>query len=130
MDKKQDISQQMATTSVWSLIIKLSVPAILAQIVNLLYNIVDRIYIGHMEDVGTMAITGVGLCFPVISLISAFTMLVAQGGAPHAAIEMGKGDIKKAEKILGNCFVMLISFAIILAVSFLIFVSFAKVAIC
>ena len=121
MDKKQDISQQMATTSVWSLIIKLSVPAILAQIVNLLYNIVDRIYIGHMEDVGTMAITGVGLCFPVISLISAFTMLVAQGGAPHAAIEMGKGDIKKAEKILGNCFVMLISFAIILAVSFLIF---------
>ena len=121
MDKKQDISQQMATTSVWSLIIKLSVPAILAQIVNLLYNIVDRIYIGHMEDVGTAALTGVGLCNPIIVLISAFTMLVAQGGAPHAAIEMGKGDIKKAEKILGNCFVMLISFAIILAVSFLIF---------
>lgn len=121
MDKKQDISQQMATTSVWSLIIKLSVPAILAQIVNLLYNIVDRIYIGHMEDVGTAALTGVGLCNPIIVLISAFTMLVAQGGAPHAAIEMGKGDIKKAEKFLGNCFVMLISFAIILTVSFLIF---------
>lgn len=98
MDKKVDISNQMANAPVWSLIIKLSIPAILAQIVNLLYNIVDRIYIGHMEDVGTMAITGVGLCFPVISLITAFTMLVAQGGAPRAAIEMGKGDIKKAEK--------------------------------
>ena len=89
MDKKHDISQQMATAPVWSLIIKLSIPAILAQVVNLLYNIVDRIYIGHMGDVGTMAITGVGLCFPIISLISAFTMLIAQGGAPRAAIDMG-----------------------------------------
>ena len=121
MDKKQDISQQMATTSVWSLIIKLSIPAILAQVVNLLYNIVDRIYIGHMEDVGTMAITGVGLCFPVISLITAFTMLVAQGGAPRAAIEMGKGDTKKAEKILGNCFLLLILISIILTAVFLAF---------
>ena len=121
MDKKQDISQQMATTSVWSLIIKLSIPAILAQVVNLLYNIVDRIYIGHMEDVGTMAITGVGLCFPVISLITAFTMLVAQGGAPRAAIEMGKGDIKKAEKILGNCFLLLILISVILTAVFLAF---------
>lgn len=119
MDKKQDISQQMATTSVWSLIIKLSIPAILAQVVNLLYNIVDRIYIGHMEDVGTMAITGVGLCFPVISLITAFTMLVAQGGAPRAAIEMGKGDVKKAEKILGNCFVLLVVLSIVLTAIFL-----------
>lgn len=121
MDKKVDISNQMANAPVWSLIIKLSIPAILAQIVNLLYNIVDRIYIGHMEDVGTMAITGVGLCFPVISLITAFTMLVAQGGAPRAAIEMGKGDIKKAEKILGNCFLLLISLSVILTVVFLAF---------
>lgn len=108
----------MATAPVWSLIIKLSIPAILAQIVNLLYNVVDRIYIGHMEDVGTVALTGVGLCVPVITLISAFTMLVAQGGAPRAAIEMGKGDIKKAEKILGNCFVLLFFFAIVLTILF------------
>ncbi len=121
MNKKLDISQQMATAPVWSLIIKLSIPAILAQIVNLLYNIVDRIYIGHMEDVGTMAITGVGLCFPVVSLISAFTMLVAQGGAPRAAIEMGKGDIKKAERILGNCFSLLILLSVILTAVFLTF---------
>ena len=121
MDNKQDISKQMATAPVWSLIIKLSIPAILAQIVNLFYNVVDRIYIGHMEDVGTVALTGVGLCVPVITLISAFTMLVAQGGAPRAAIEMGKGDIKKAEKILGNCFVLLILFAIVLTILFLMF---------
>ena len=121
MSKKLDISKQMATAPVWSLIIKLSIPAILAQIVNLLYNLVDRIYIGHMDEVGTMAITGVGLCFPVLSLISAFTMLVAQGGAPRAAIEMGKGDIKKAEKILGNCFLLLIVLSVILTTVFLTF---------
>ena len=121
MDKKTDISNQLANAPVWSLIVKLSIPAILAQIVNLLYNLVDRIYIGHMENVGTMAITGLGLCFPVLSLISAFTMLVAQGGAPRAAIEMGKGDIKKAERILGNCFALLITLSVILTTVFLVF---------
>ena len=121
MNKKQDISNQLATAPIWSLIIKLSIPAILAQVVNLLYNVVDRIYIGHMENVGTKALTGVGLCVPIITLISAFTMLVAQGGAPRAAIEMGKGDIKKAEKILGNCFVLLLTFAIVLTVLFSVF---------
>ena len=121
MNKKQDISNQMATAPIWSLTIKLSIPAILAQVVNLLYNVVDRIYIGHMENVGTKALTGVGLCVPIITLISAFTMLVAQGGAPRAAIEMGKVDIKKAEKILGNCFVLLLTFAIVLTVLFSVF---------
>ncbi len=120
-NNKLDVSQQMATAPVWKLIIKLSIPAILAQIVNLLYNVVDRIYIGHMEDVGTAALTGVGLCNPIIVLISAFTMLVAQGGAPRAAIEMGKGDIKKAEKILGNCFSLLMVFAVLLTTVFSIF---------
>ena len=121
MNKNLDISQQMASASIWKLMVKLSIPAILAQIVNLLYNVVDRIYIGHMENVGTLAITGVGLCNPIIVLISAFTMLVAQGGAPRAAIEMGKGDIKKAEKILGNCFSLLVVLAVILTTVFLIF---------
>ena len=120
-EKKLDISGQLATAPVWKLIIKLSIPAILAQIVNLLYNVVDRIYIGHMEEVGTAALTGVGLCNPIIVLISAFTMLVAQGGAPRAAIQMGKGDIKNAEKILGNCFSLLIVFAVLLTVAFLTF---------
>lgn len=121
MNNKLDVSQQLATAPVWKLIIKLSIPAILAQIVNLLYNVVDRIYIGHMEGVGTEALTGVGLCNPIIVLISAFTMLVAQGGAPRASIEMGKGDIKKAEKILGNCFSLLFVFAVVLTAVFSIF---------
>ncbi len=121
MNNKIDISQQMATTSVWKLMVKLSIPAILAQIVNLLYNVVDRVYIGHMEEVGTMAITGVGLCNPIIVLISAFTMLVAQGGAPRAAIEMGKGNTKKAEKILGNCLSLLIVLSVVLTTVFLVF---------
>ncbi len=121
MSKKLDISQQMSTAPILRLLIKLSVPAILAQIVNLLYNVVDRIYIGHMENVGTEALTGVGLCVPIITFVSAFTMLVAQGGAPRAAIEMGKGDMNKAERILGNCFCMLIIFAIILTTVFSVF---------
>ena len=113
MDKKQDISNQLATAPIWSLIIKLSIPAILAQVVNLLYNVVDRIYIGHMEDIGTKALTGLGLCVPIITLISAFTMLVAQGGAPRAAIPMGKGDRKKAEQHLGNRFVLVLAFSVV-----------------
>ena len=121
MNNKFDISQQMATAPIWSLIVKLSIPAILAQIVNLLYNVIDRIYIGHMEGVGAIALTGVGLCLPIITFMSAFTMLVAQGGAPRAAIEMGKGDIKKAERILGNCFALLIFFAVVLTVVFSVF---------
>lgn len=121
MNKKQDISTQMANAPVVKLILKLAIPAILAQIVNLLYSVVDRIYLGHMEGVGAMALTGVGVCFPIISLISAFTMLVAQGGAPRAAIEMGKGDNERAEKILGNCFTLLIAFAVVLTTVFLVF---------
>lgn len=119
MSEKQDISQQLATEPVAKLIFKLSIPAVAAQLVNLLYNVVDRIYIGHMADVGTMALTGLGLCFPVLSLISAFTMFVGQGGAPRAAIEMGKGNIKGAEKILGSCFTLLLILSAVLTGTFL-----------
>lgn len=121
MNEKSDISQQMASAPVFRLLIKLSIPAVAAQIVNLLYNIVDRIYLGHMPEVGSLALTGVGLCFPIISLVTAFTMLIAQGGAPRAAIEMGRQDIKKAEKILGNCFSTLIITALCLTAVFMIF---------
>ncbi len=121
MSNKNDISQQMATAPVMKLLLKLSLPAVVAQIVNLLYNIVDRIYLGHMPEAGNLALTGVGLCFPVISLVTAFTMLIAQGGAPRAAIEMGRGDNQKAEKILGSCFTSLISIAVVLTAVFLIF---------
>lgn len=121
MTNNKDISQKLATAPVGKLLITLAIPSVVAQVVNLLYNIVDRIYIGHMEGIGATALTGVGLTFPIICLISAFTMLVAQGGAPKAAIFMGKGDNTSAERILGNCFTAIISLTVILTAVFLIF---------
>lgn len=94
----------------------LAVPAIASQIVNALYNIVDRMYIGHIPQVGAIALTGVGVCFPIIMIISAFAALVSMGGAPRASIMMGKGENDKAEKILGNCCSALILTAITLTV--------------
>lgn len=111
----------MATAPIGRLLFKLAVPTIIAQLVNLLYNVVDRIYIGHMPETGSIALTGIGLCFPVIYLISAFTMLIGQGGAPKAAIAMGRGDDSEAERILGNCFSCLILIAIVLTAAFWIF---------
>ncbi len=119
MDKKnRDISSELSSAPVGKLLLKMAVPTIIAQIVNLLYNIVDRIYIGHMPENGDVALTGIGLCFPVIYLIAAFTALIAQGGAPRAAISMGKGDNDTAEKILGSCFTTLIILAIVLTLAF------------
>ncbi len=111
-------SDKLATAPVGRLMFSLAVPSVIGQIVNLLYNIVDRIYIGHMEGIGATALTGLGLCFPVICLTGAFTMLIAQGGAPRAAIFMGKGDNKSAEKILGSSFTALIIIAAVLMLTF------------
>ena len=108
------MSQQLGTAPIGKLLLKLAAPTVVAQLVNLLYNIVDRIYIGHMPQVGALALTGIGLCFPVIYLIGAFTMLVAQGGAPRAAIAMGSGDNALAEKIMGGCFTCLVAVALAL----------------
>lgn len=99
----------------------LAVPAITSQVVNALYNMVDRMYIGHIEDVGSEALTGVGICFPIIMIISAFAYLVGMGGAPRASIFMGKGDKDSAERILGNCFSALIVVALLLTAVTLIF---------
>lgn len=107
--------------SVKKLMLQLAVPTVVAQLINMLYNIVDRVYIGHMEDVGETALTGVGLCFAVITLISAFAALVGAGGAPRAAIYMGQGQNDKAERILGNCFSTLIGLAVVLTVVFEVF---------
>lgn len=114
-----DISNKLATAPVGKLMLSLAVPSVIAQVVNLLYNIIDRIFIGHMEEIGATALTGVGLTFPIICLIGAFTMLIAQGGAPRAAIFMGKGDIKSAQKILGSCFTSLLVMAAVLTTVFL-----------
>ncbi|MDO5141237.1 MAG: MATE family efflux transporter [Eubacteriales bacterium] len=113
-DSIKQTQPDLGSGNVGQLVIKLAVPAIISQLVNLLYNIVDRIYIGHMPGDGAIALTGLGLCLPVIMLITAFSMLVGAGGAPNASIAMGKGDIDTAETILGNCFAMLVMCAVLL----------------
>ena len=90
----------------------LAIPVVVAQIVNLLYNIVDRIYIGHIPGIGAAALTGVGLFAPILMLINAFAMLSGSGGAPRAAIFMGKKDNETAEKIMSNCFSLILIFAV------------------
>lgn len=88
----------LGTESVGKLLLCLSLPTVAAQIINMLYNLVDRIYIGHIPDVGALALTGVGVCMPIIMIVSAFAALVGNGGAPRASIFMGKGDKDSAEK--------------------------------
>ena len=101
---------------VGKLLLKLALPTVTAQIINMLYNIIDRIYIGHIPKVGAMALTGVGVCMPLILIVAAFAALVGNGGAPRASIFMGKGDTKSAEKTLGNCFSLQIMISIILTI--------------
>ena len=113
-------TQAMETEKIPRLLAQLAIPAVVAQIINLLYNIVDRIYIGHISGVGAAALTGVGLFTPILMLINAFAMLAGSGGAPRAAISMGKKDNKTAEQILGNCFALLVLMAITLTIIFFI----------
>ncbi len=103
------------------LLMTLAVPAITSQLVNALYNMVDRMYIGHIPKIGSTALTGVGVCFPLIMIISAFASLIGMGGAPRASIYMGKKDNKTAEKIMGNCFTALVIIAVILTAVVLLF---------
>lgn len=117
----QNKEERMATEKIGKLMISMAVPSIVAQVINILYSIVDRIYIGHIEGVGMEALTGVGVTFPIIILISAFSAFAGAGGAPLAAIWLGKGDRKKAEKILGNGVTMLLLFTMVLMVFFFAF---------
>lgn len=115
---RKDVSKEadLGNDRIGRLLFRLALPAILAQVVNLLYNLVDRMFIGHIAGVGPAALTGVGVTMPVILCISAFAALVSMGGAPRASILMGKGDRKGAENILGNCTTMLIMVAVVLTV--------------
>lgn len=110
-----------STGNVYRNIMEVAVPMIIAQILNLLYNIVDRIYIGRIPEIGATALTGVGLCFPIITLITAFTYLFGNGGAPLCSMERGRGNEKEAEMLMGNTFVMLIGTGVILTVTGLLF---------
>ena len=102
------------------LLFKLALPTVIAQLINMLYNIVDRIYIGHMPEVGDFALTGVGVCMPMIMIVSAFAALVSSGGAPRASIFMGKKDIDSAEKTLGECFALQVIISVALTAVLLI----------
>ena len=110
--------QDMGSGSVKKLMLQLMIPAVVAQVVNLLYNIVDRIYIGHIEGIGAAALTGVGLFTPILMLLNAFAMLVGAGGAPRTAIALGQGDRQQAEKIISNSFTVLMLFAVVLTIGF------------
>lgn len=102
------------------LLLKLALPTVAAQLINMLYNIVDRIYIGHIPDIGATALTGVGVCMPLIMIVSAFAALVGYGGGPRASIFMGKQDKESAEKTLGNCFVLQILISVVLTIVLLV----------
>ena len=103
------------------LLVRLALPTICAQVVNLLYNIVDRVYIGQIPGEGALALTGMGVTFPVITLISAFASLIGMGGSPRASIAMGAGEHEKAERTLGTCTAALWGLAVVLTVLFLLF---------
>ena len=111
----------LAKEPIGKLLFRLAVPTVVAQMINMLYNIVDRIYIGHIPGVGALALTGVGVCMPLIMILSAFAALVGNGGAPRASILLGKGDKESAEKILGNCFLLQIWISLVLTVIMLAF---------
>ena len=113
--------KRLGTEPLGKLIFQLALPGIAAQLINVLYNMVDRMYIGHMPGDGATALTGLGVCLPIIVLISAFSAFAGMGGAPLAAIQLGKGDKGKAEKILGNATSMLITCSIILTIIFSLF---------
>ncbi len=113
--------EQLGKEKIGKLMLQMAIPSIVAQTVNILYSIIDRIYIGHIEGIGTNALTGVGLTLPIITLVSAFSAFVGAGGAPLAAIFMGKGDKKRAEQILGSGIFMLGVFTAALMVFFYLF---------
>ena len=110
----------LGTDPIGKLLFRLAVPTVIAQLINMLYNIVDRIYIGHIPEIGATALTGVGVCMPLIMIVSAFAALVGYGGSPRASIFMGKKDNESAEKILGNCFVVQVIISLILTAVLLI----------
>ena len=114
MNKKNDFSQG----SPWKNIVNMAIPMTLAQLINVLYNIIDRIYIGHIPESSTNALTGVGLALPVITMITAFANLFGMGGAPLCSIARGAHQQKRAETIMGTSFSMLLLSGVILTLFF------------
>lgn len=113
-------TNDLGKDKMFPLILRLAIPSMLAQLVNVLYSIVDRIFISKMPD-GDLALAGVGVCGPIVTLITSFSYLMGLGGAPLLAMKMGEGDRKSGERILFNCFVMLVAISALLTAGFLIF---------
>ena len=118
---EQTKEQKLGTMPLPRLMASLAIPSVIAQLINVLYNIIDRMYIGHIPGSGPVALTGVGLTFPIITLISAFSAFIGAGGPPLASISLGKGDRNRAEKILGNGVSVLLIFSASLTVLFMLF---------
>ena len=118
MSQTRRSEEALASAPIGPLMVKLALPAVAAQLINMLYNIVDRIYIGHIEEVGREALTGLGVTFPILMLISAFTAFAGMGGAPLASIHLGAGDRERAEKILGSSTALLLVLSAVLTVTF------------
>lgn len=117
----EDKKAFLGTAPVGRLLLRLALPTVVAQLINMLYNVVDRIYIGHMPEDGDLALTGVGVCMPIIMIVSAFAALVSSGGAPRASIHMGKGEQDTAERILGGCLTLQLVISALLTVALLLF---------
>ena len=117
----EDKKAFLGTAPVGKLLLRLALPTVVAQLINMLYNVVDRIYIGHMPDDGDLALTGVGVCMPIIMIVSAFAALISSGGAPRASICLGKGEQDTAERILGNCLSLQLVISAVLTAALLLF---------
>ena len=115
MREKRDLG----TERIWPLLLKLTIPTALAQLVNVLYAIIDRIYIGHIESAGTLALAGVGIAAPITSFISSFGMLIGLGGAPLMGMREGHGEHRKAEQILSTAFYMMLMVSLVLTPIFI-----------
>lgn len=111
----------LGTEKISRLLFRIAVPTVIAQIVNLLYNLVDRVYIGHIEEIGRDALTGVGVCFPILTAVSAFASLIGGGGAPLASIRLGQKDERGAQRIVGSCFTALLAVSALLTVIFIVY---------
>ncbi|MEG1524849.1 MAG: MATE family efflux transporter [Clostridia bacterium] len=119
--EQENKTEALGTGRIGKLLFQMALPAVAAQVINLLYNMVDRMYIGHIPGIGKLALTGVGVCLPLIMIISAFAALVSMGGAPRASIHLGKGEPDKAQKTMGNCAMMLILISVTLTAVFFFF---------
>ena len=111
----------LGTDSMAGLVVRLAIPAMLAQFINVLYSIVDRIFIGNIPEIGATALAGVGICGPIVTLITSFSMWVGIGGSPLMSIKMGENDRKGASQIMANCFLMMIVMAVVITLLVILF---------